>query len=258
MRLLLLICLIALAWPALADDRGLAVFQAEYAASRGYGDLVADVKMTLVSKKGRVSLRQMRLRQMEAEGSVKTLVVFDEPKAIRGTGLLTYSHPMADDDQWLYLPRLKRVKKIASRDRSGPFVGSEFAYEDLADYVLEEFSYTWLRQAPCGELTCDVVERVPVDPYSGYSKQVVWVDQERSRMRIIEYFDEDGAPLKTMIASDFRDYVVGDRTYHQPHVMQVQNVQTGRSTKLEWLSYAYGQEFVDSRDFTRNALQRVR
>ena len=165
---------------------------------------------------------------------------------------------MADDDQWLFLPSIKRVKKIASRDRSGPFVGSEFAYEDLADYAVDEFEYEWLREEPCGDLVCDVVARDPADEYSGYLKQHVWVDRAHSRIRAIDYFDEHGEPLKQLRARDFRPYDVGDRTFLQPHTMQMNNLQSGRSTTLEWAGYQYGQGLVESRDFTTNALRRVR
>ena len=256
MRVLALMMMLSSA--AVADDAGRKIFEQEYAASHGYGDLTAELSMQLVSRSGRVTERALRLQQMETDGSVKTLIVFDEPKPIRGTGLLTFSQALAEDDQWLYLPAIKRVKKIASRDRSGPFVGSEFAYEDLADYQVEEFTYAWLREEPCGDLVCDVVERTPRDPYSGYQRQHVWVDNTHRQIRAVDYFDKAGQPLKTMRARDFRSYQVGDRAFLQPHEIEMHNLQTSRRTVLYWRSYSYQQGLVEPRDFTTNALRRVR
>ena len=98
--------------------------------------------MTLRNSRGRQSRRSLKIRQLEvaADGD-KLLVVFDTPKNIRGTALLSYSHKFASDDQWLYLPAMKRVKRITSHNRSGPFLSSEFAYEDLALQEVEKFRY---------------------------------------------------------------------------------------------------------------------
>ena len=76
--------------------------------------------------------------------------------------MLTFAHGHRPDDQWLYLPTLKRVKRIASRNKSGPFMGSEFAYEDLGSQELDKYRYRYLRQEPRGERTCDVLDRIPV------------------------------------------------------------------------------------------------
>lgn len=258
MRCSVILVLVILGEMVYGDDRGLSALEAEYAASHGYGNFTADLVMKLTSKKGRASKRELRLRQIETPESVKTMIVFNSPKPIRGTGLLIFSQVLADDDQWLYLPSLKRVKKIASRDRSGPFVGSEFAYEDLADYVAEEFDYQWVREEPCDDLLCDVVKRVPKDPFSGYLSQLVWVDTSLHRIRKIEYFDKEGVLLKKLQATDFRQYVVGERIFTNPHQLHMENVQSGRTTSLTWVRYLYDQGLEESRDFTTNALRRVR
>jgi hypothetical protein len=186
------------------------------------------------------------------------MVVFDFPKAIADTALLTWSNIAADDDQWLYLPAIKRVKKIASKDRSGPFVGSAFAYEDLADYAVDEFTYAWVREEACGDLRCDVVERRPKDPYSGYLRHLVWIDSADHRIRRIHYFDRRDTLLKILESTEFARYPVAGRTFVQPHLMTMKNVQTGRSTILRWSPYRYSAGLNEARDFSTNALRRVR
>lgn len=239
--------------------RGQTVAEAEYAASHGYVDLDVELEMTLRSTSGKNAVRKLRLRQMETAGNqVKTLVVFDLPKAIADTALLTWSNRDSDDDQWLFLPSIKRVKKIASKDRSGPFVGSTFAYEDLTDYAVDEFTYNWLRQEACELLVCDVIERKRKDPYSGYARELVFIDTTDHRIRRIEFFDRDNNPLKTLEAADFAQYITGGRKFVQPHLMTMTNVQTGRSTVLRWSPYHYGAGLNEMRDFSTNALRRIR
>jgi len=258
-RIFLLMLLMAQGSVQADSARGQAVAEAEYAASHGYVDLDVELEMELRSTNGKTAVRKLRLRQMEtADNQVKTLVVFDLPKAIADTALLTWSNRDSDDDQWLFLPSVKRVKKIASKDRSGPFVGSTFAYEDLTDYAVDEFTYNWLRQEACEPLVCDVIERKRRDPYSGYARELVSIDNTDHRIRRIEYFDRDNTRLKTLEAADFAQYTTGDRKFVQPHLMTMTNLQTGRSTVLRWSPYRYGAGLNETRDFSTNALRRVR
>src|SRR4030095_1800308 len=85
--------------------------------------------------------------------------------------MLTFTHKRGDDDQWLYLPAVKRVKRISSKNKSGSFMGSEFAYEDRASAELEKWSYKLLAETALQGRPCWQLERVPVDRNSGYSRQ---------------------------------------------------------------------------------------
>ena len=95
--------------------------------------------MTLKNRAGKTSRRIIRIKTLESKGDGdKSLSLFDEPADVKGTSMLTYSHGLKPDDQWLYLPALKRVKRINSRNKSGPFMGSEFAFEDLGSQEVEK------------------------------------------------------------------------------------------------------------------------
>ncbi len=146
-----------------AEAAGLAIFAEADRRASGYRDLSVDLEMILRAPGGAESRRQLKLRQLEMAGGDRLLLVLDAPKPIRGTALLSHAHKLVPDDQWLYLPALKRVKKIASRNQSGPFLSSEFAYEDMALQELEKYRYRHMetRAHPDGERF--VVERIPVD-----------------------------------------------------------------------------------------------
>ncbi len=241
-----------------ADPQGRAVMQAEFDASHGYLGYAVNLKMVLTTKSGKTRERTLSIEQLEAApATVMTMIRFATPKAIRNTGLLTHSHRLDDDDQWIFIPGLNRTKRIAARDRSGAFVGSTFAYEDLADYGVEEFDYEWLREDACGDDLCDVVKRIPHDRYSGYTHHHVWVDRQHKRIRKADLFDGEQR-IKQLTVEDYRPYEVHGRTMLFPHTMHMLNTKTKRATTLLWSTYRFDQEFTEKRNFSTSALRRVR
>jgi hypothetical protein len=127
-KTLALLLLIALSQAVMAEDsrqKGLEVARAARAYDKGFTDYTANMIMTLKNKAGDTAKRFIRIRTLEVEGDGdKSLSIFDEPADVKGTAMLTYAHGLEPDDQWLYLPALKRVKRISSRNKSGPFMGS--------------------------------------------------------------------------------------------------------------------------------------
>jgi outer membrane lipoprotein-sorting protein len=158
------------------------------------------------------------------------------------------------DDQWLYLPALKRVKRISSRNKSGPFMGSTFAFEDLGSQEVEKYTYNYLRDEPCGDWVCHVVERYPAYEHSGYTRQVVWLDSEAFRMVKSEFYDRKKSLLKTLNAGDFQQFL---GHYWRPGRMNMDNHQTGKSTLLEWTDYQF-KTGLSERDFRSQTLKRVK
>ena len=238
-----------------AEDRGLEIAQAAKDFDQGFTDFTANMTMTLKNRAGRTSRRLIRIRTLEVEGDGdKSLSIFDEPADVKGTAMLTYTHGLKPDDQWLYLPALKKIKRISSRNKSGPFMGSTFAFEDLGSQEVEKYSYKYLRDEPCGDWSCYVLERYPQYKHSGYTRQVVWVDTEGYRMLKAEYYDRKKALLKTLVAGDFQQFL---GHYWRPGRMDMVNHQTGKSTLLEWSDYQFKTGLSD-RDFRSQTLKRVR
>ncbi len=225
--------------------------------NEGFGDSVVELTMTLANQEGRERTRRLTWKTLEVdmpgEGD-RSLTVFHEPRDIEGTAFLTHTHIDRDDDQWLYLPSLKRVKRIASANKSSAFVGSEFAYEDLLSDEVEKFDYLWLRDEACGEWRCYVVERRPEYRDSGYSRQVVWIDQSQFRPVRIDYYDHKDRLLKTLEFEDYRLYL--DR-FWRSHRMQMNNVLTGKQTTLAFGDFEFQSGLAD-RDFDPAALRRLR
>ncbi len=252
----IVICLIGLAVHAEApEQRGLSIATEANRRDKGFNDYKAGMSMLLRNKQGEESLRYMDASVLEVtDDGDKTLIVFNQPRDVKGTALLTFSHKTGDDDQWLFLPALKRVKRIASRNKSGPFMGSEFAYEDLSSQEIEKYTYKHLRDEPLDGQEMFVLERYPVDKNSGYTRQLVWLDKAEYRIVKIEYYDRKKSLLKTLLFSGYNQYL---DQYWRADEMFMENHQTGKSTLLSWKDYQFRSGLKDG-DFTRNSLKRAR
>ena len=239
------------------EDRGWAIAARSDRSDRGFGDSEVDFQMLLRNAAGKESTRTLSLRTLEMpdEGvGDKSLIIFSSPADIDGTALLSHAKILEPDDQWLYLPALRRVKRISSVNKSGPFVGSEFAFEDFTALELEKYDYRYVRSEACGNLVCDVVERTPRYEHSGYTTQISWVDQEVFQVRTVEFYDRRGDLLKTLVLDDYRLY---DGAYWRAHRFSMVNHQTNKETDLVYDEYRFDVGVKES-DFVRGALQRIR
>jgi outer membrane lipoprotein-sorting protein len=237
------------------EQKGLAIAVEADRRNQGFGDTSATMQMILRNRQGEESKREIRTRTLEVpDDGDKSLIVFDQPRDVAGTALLTFTHKTGDDDRWLYLPALKRVKRIASSNKSGPFMGSEFAYEDLGSQEVEKYTYKYLRDETLDGQACFVSERYPVDKDSGYTRMVVWIDQKEYRPLKVEYYDRKQSLLKTLTFADYQQYL---GKYWRPGKLDMVNHQTGKSTTLLFKDYKFRAGLKD-RDFDQNSLQNVR
>ncbi|MEM7407723.1 MAG: outer membrane lipoprotein-sorting protein [Pseudomonadota bacterium] len=240
---------------ATPEEQGLALAQAMDERDTGWNDQRAEMTMVLRNKQGQETTRKIRTRGLEVIGDGdKSLTIFDTPRDVKGTAFLSHTHATKPDDQWLFLPALKRVKRISSANKSGPFVGSEFAYEDLTSQEVDKYTYKWLREEDMAGRKVAVMERFPAYKHSGYKRQIVWVDLPMHQAVKVEYYDRKNALLKTLELTDFKQYM--DK-YWRPHTMNMVNHQTGKSTALTWGDYEFGVGLTD-KNFTKNSLKRVR
>ncbi len=239
------------------DGRGFEIAARSDRTDVGFGDSAVDLKMVLKNAAGLESSRSLSVTTLEKpdeDVGDKSLVVFDTPRDIEGTALLSHAKILDPDDQWLFLPALKRVKRISSSNKSGPFVGSEFAFEDFTSLELNKFEYKFLRTEACGEFVCDVLERSPRYENSGYTRQLAWIDQTDYQIRKVEFYDRRGDLLKTLELKEYRQY---DNGVWRAHLLSMSNVQTNKSTDLIYSDYEFGVG-LDSNDFVKGRLSRLR
>lgn len=237
------------------EEKGLRIAQETKAKNTGWGDSEASMTMTLRSDTGKETVRKVRSKSLEVQGDGdKGLSIFDEPRDVKGTAFLSFTHIEGNDDQWLYLPALKRVKRISSSNKSGPWMGSEFANEDLTSFEIAKYKYKFLRDDEVDGDKVYVVEMYPQYKNSGYSKSITWIDQEHNRVRKVQYFDKQDKLLKEMDFSDFKQYL--DK-FWRAHKQVMTNVQTGKSTSIDWGEYKFNVGLTD-KDFNKSSLKRAR
>ncbi len=233
------------------EAKGLEIAKLADQADTGFGSTQVDLKMTLKNKNGQISERELtnKTLEMSADGD-KSLVLFKTPKDVKGTATLTFTHRVGSDDQWLYLPSIKRVKRISSSNKSGPFMGSEFAFEDLSSNEVEKYKYKFIEEDK-GLL---VVEQFPVDPKSGYTKRLVWYNKANGyRIDKIEFYDRKGSLLKTLV---YQDYKVYKGKFWRAGKLIMTNHQSNKETTLNFSNYNFDVAFSDE-DFTETALIRA-
>ena len=236
--------------------KGLSIIKEADLRNTGFQDFTANMLMTLRNRHGQESIRQMRIKVFEGnEDGDKSLTIVDNPRDVKGTAFLSYSHKIGDDDQWLFLPALKRVKRISSSNKSGSFMGSEFSYEDFAAQEIEKYTYKWIRDETYDNKDCFIVEYYPVDKKnSGYSRQVTWIDKDEYRIQKVEFYDKKNFHLKTLTISGYNQYL--DKFWRADQLNMI-NHQNGKSTQLEFPDYKFDVG-LDENDFTKNALKRVK
>lgn len=222
----------------------------------GWENSIAELKMILTNNRGRESRREMEIRIIEGTGEEgdKSLVIFADPADIAGTALLSFNNVSRANDQWLFLPSLRKTRRIASSKRNGSFVGSQFTYDDMMPSDVDEFTYVWQRDEPCDLGLCHVVERVPTDENAGYSRQLIYWDTEEFRAVRIDYFDKRNELDKKLQNSDFQ---LHNDEFWRPHRQLMVNDRSQEKTELILESIAF-KTAIRTQDFNPQRLDKIR
>ena len=195
----------------------------------------AVVKMSIIDKGGQTRTRKISMATKLFDGgkTEKRIYRFLEPADVKGTGVLVFDYEDKADDTWVFLPALRKTRRIVSSERSKSFMGSEFSYADLNIPELAEYSYTQLREENAGGEACAVIEVIPKNSGTtkseGYSKKIYWVSKKSYAVLKGEFYDLSGKKLKELTASNVKvlDAAKGRvRTLK----MEMKNVQNGRSS----------------------------
>lgn len=238
-----------------AEQKGNEIARLAEKADEGFESSQVNLKMILRNRNGQISERLLTNQTFElTEDGDKSLITFNSPRDVKGTATLTYTHKSTSDDQWLYLPAVKRVKRISSDNKSGPFMGSEFAYEDLSSQEVEKYTYEYLKEENLNGEKTVVVERFPVDPKSGYKRQVVWYNPNKGyRLEKTEFYDRKNSLLKTLTYSNYKLY---KNKHWRANEFKMVNHQTGKETDLIFEGYEFKIGLTEA-DFSQNSLKRA-
>lgn len=222
-------------------------------------DSVASATFTLTDRSGAQRVRKTStLTKLQPNGDDNMrLVRFLAPADVKGTSTLLVEHAGADDDMWIYLPALKKVRRLAASNKKDSFVGTDFSYGDAIGHKVDDWTHRLLREEQLDGVPCLVIESEPRTPAvatdTGYSKRLTWVRTDNFVSPRVEIWDNEGKPLKRILASDIRQ--VGSNGRWQAMRTEAENLQTGHRTVIELEGYKAEQN-VDPGNFTPTSLDR--
>ena len=237
------------------EEKAQAIIDEAERRAEGFRDMVASAEMLIRNARGHEARRALDIRILEMPDGARSLTVVQAPKDVKGTALLTYSHDHADDEQWLFLPAVKRVKRIAATSRSGPFMGSEFAYEDFSSQARDKYLYRWLREETLDGVPCHVVERRPKpETQSSYARLLTWIEKNELLLQRVHYFNHNDEHVKTLQVGGYSKY---DERWWRAGSFVMTNLVTGGASILSWRDIRFGVGLTE-RDFDQAALQAAR
>ena len=218
----------------------------------GFHDSISEMNMTLINARGQKKSRTMIMKVLEGEYEDKSLMEFLTPADVKGTKFLSYEHIDKDDDQWMYLPALKRVKRIASKNKSGAFMGSEFSYEDLSAFNVKKYSYAdKLEDVVVDGVAMYLGESKPISKYSGYTKLKTWIDKKTFLIYKVEYYDRKKKLLKTAYFEDYKKF----GNVYRIGKISMKNIQNDKTTILVWSKEKINNG-LKSKDFHKRYLKK--
>ena len=169
-------------------------------------DQTSDLTMTLINKSGDQRVRKIKQFTKDLGDLEKSIMFFLSPADVKNTSFMSWTYDSdQSDDQWIYLPALKKTKRISSDSKSDYFMGSDFTYDDLGDRKLEDDIHKLLREETMDGKECYVVESLSKDEDYMYSKTVVWVNKSNFIGVQKEFYDEDEDLLKVLAIKEVEE-----------------------------------------------------
>ena len=213
-------------------------------------------KLDLVLEKSNGSKRERKLESwaMDIDEDTKTMMFFTYPGDVKGTGFLTWNYDEIgkDDDKWLYMPALKKTRRISgSSSKTDYFMGTDFTYDDMGDRNVDEDDHKFLRMETVDGHECYVVESVPKDKREIYSKKISWIRKDCFMGVKVEYYDKLGKLHRVLKISDIKQ-VQGFWTRGK---MEMENVQTKHKTLLTFSDIKFNLK-IDTELFTVSKLEK--
>lgn len=236
------------AWSAGPDA---AALMARNAAVTSFSTSTADAEFVLESKDGNRRIRRASMASKQQPGGAGTMrfVRFEAPADIRGTSTLLIEQSAQDDDMWVYLPAMKRVRRLIASNKKDSFIGTDFSYGDVMGHKVADWKHTLLGERQRDGVWHHVVESVPVDQAvlanSGYAKRTTWLRKDNSATSFVETEDAGGQPYKQFVFSDILLVDTANSKW-QPMKAVATNLQSGHTTTIVFSRFKVGQDLPDS------------
>ncbi len=219
------------------------------------GSMMAEISLTITEKNGAVRNRTIAIASKSyPDGTEKRFIRFLEPSDVRGTAMLIADNKDTPDEMWIWLPALKKTRRIVTAEKGKSFMSSEFSNSDMSSPALSDFTYKHLPGS--GENQQWIIESIPAnerisDEY-GYSRKVSFLDRQNMRVQKMKFYNFDNKlfkeiEIKKVVPLEGDRYLVSD--------MSVENLITGRKSEIVFNNIKEGVK-VDDSVFTIQNLER--
>jgi len=195
-------------------------------------------RMVITAKNGTVTERVMdQYSKKDAQGNARAVIVFQEPTSVRGSRFLTMENPGREKDQWIFLPSLGKIRRIAASEGSGSFMGSDFSYDDISstDRRTDQDNHKILRTEKLNGKDCYVIESASKDQNYQYSKMIQWIDASSFVIYKIELYDKKGSQVKLLEIPEYRE----TQGRLAPYVTKMTTLADGTSTSINVVNLKY-------------------
>ncbi len=214
-------------------------------------DRESTLKMVLINKHGSQRVREIKQFNKTFENVEKKIMFFLSPQDVRGTSFMNWSYQDGrDDSQWIYLPALRKVKRISAENKSDYFMGSDFTYDDMGDRQLEEDKHRLLRIEEIDGEAFYVVESIPINGDYIYSKTISWVIKDKWVGLKKEFYDQKGNLLKELKVKEYQE-IDGILTTTES---EMENLQNGHRTQIILSDIVYNTG-IDENKFTERNMK---
>lgn len=218
-------------------------------------DQTGELIMTLENSRGSQRIREIKQNIKEDNDETKKIMFFTSPADVRGTSFMSFSYEKSEnDDQWIYLPALRKVKRISSGSSSDYFMGSDFTYDDMGERLPSEDTHSIVGEETINSVHCIIIESIPLNSDYMYSKKLTWVSDEYWIGMKKEFYDEDSDLLKTLTVSDYKlidgYWMITDSLMY--------NIQSEHSTTIELNNLILDSGIKDSIFTTRTMEKGIR
>ncbi len=192
--------------------------------------------LTITDSRDNQRIRENTMASMTTpDGTEKRIIKFLSPPEVRGTGILIFDYPEKSDDMWIYLPALRKTRRIVSSEKSKSFMGSEFSNADMTAPGLDDFTYEMLGEGTVDGTSCYQIQSTPAsrdleDEY-GYARSVRWVNKNNYLVQKTEYYNFDGDLFKTIENKAFKELDPENHKYMVTHMI-AQNLSSGRRSEM--------------------------
>lgn len=205
--------------------------------------LQSDVNIVNYSRNGKAQQRvlQQYIKRKSAtkQNIYEQLLVYTSPADVKGTGILTWEYESQSDDQWLFLPALRKARRIAASNKKDRFVGTELTFEDISNYLSEDlanYRYEFLRMETKNGHNCYVIEATPIDAQlqktTAYRKRILWISEDKKQLIFIEFYNSKNTLFKTLSANNIQ--AIGNSGQFRPLQVIVENLQTKNRTEINF------------------------